>query len=278
MNPEESPFGYRVLAVWSGPLEAVSFRHTDRRRPAWSDDLARRCRRLALRYEQEGRPLLTLEDGSLPPLYRLEEVVTVSPTELVLATSVTDYADFLLTNMDHPEWREEHGDALMADPIGVSAVLRTADGAVIYGRRSGRTHDSPGAYHVLPSGHPHPPETVAEAIGNELVGEVGIELADVVEASVTGVVRSAGTGKPEITMVLSTGLTSDDLWARRADAVERWEFAEVLTLLWEPDSVTGWLRDHTGTCVPPGLAAVALAGRVDFGDAWFEALTADELP
>lgn len=276
MGLEESSFGYRVLAAWSGPLDAVTFRHADRRRAAWSDELAEQCRRLVRRYEREGRPLLTLDDGSLPPLYRLEEVVTASPTALVVATTTTDYADFLLSNVEHPEWRHERGDAAMADPIGVSALLRTADGEVIYGRRSGRTHDSPGAFHVLPSGHPHPPETITEAIENELVGEVGIALTDVIDASVTGVVRAAGTGKPEITMRLTTRLSTDELSGRRADAVERWEFAEVVALRWERETVTRWLRDHSRTCVAPGLAAVALAGRIDFGDAWFEALEVSE--
>lgn len=266
-SPASLPF--EVLTVTRVPLPAVALEHRATRRPGWDDDLEGRRIELVDRHIALGRPLLTLPDGSLPPLYRLDSLETTGH-RLILHTSPTDYAEHLLTNVDHPQWRAERGDDVMADAIGVSGVLRTADGFVLVGRRSGRTHEAPGAFHVIPSGHPHPPQTVAEAIGAELHEELGLHPDRLDEAHVTGVIRALPSGKPEVTTMLTTSLTATEVRAAWEEADERWEFDELVGIPWAPGAVAEWMTDHARSCVAPGLAALALAGRIDFGPDWFD--------
>lgn len=263
---------FDVVAVTNTPLTAVHIEHSTGRRPAWTADLEGRRVALVERHIAEGRPLLTTADGSLPPLYRLDSLTT-EPDRLVLHTSPTDYAEHLLTNVDHPEWRAERGDGVMADAIGVSGVVRTADDRTFVGRRSGRTHEAPGAFHVAPSGHPHPPQTVGESLLAELRDELGLDPGQLDRTVVTGVVRALPGGKPEITALLTTPLAATDVLTSWETAVERWEFDELVPVRWTPDDVGDWLADHAETCVPPGLAALALAGRVEFGAGWFDRLS-----
>jgi hypothetical protein len=261
---------YEVMCTVSLPLSAVSIRHRSIRRASWSDELEHSRRRLVERCERERRPLLTSADGSLLPLYRLDAIAECSESSLVLATSATDYAEYMLTNLEHPEWRTERGAEVMSDPLGVSAVVRTADSVVLVGRRSGRPHDAPGALHVVPSGHPHPPQSVGAALETELRDELGLAMQEISDASITGVLRAQPSGKPEVTARFVATLDSDHVLERWEQAEERWEYEVIETVPWEPDVVADWLVQHIFTCVPPGHGAIALAGRVEFGPDWYE--------
>ena len=59
-------------------------------------------------------------------------------------------------------------------------------------------------------------------------------------------------------------------------AFDRFRIWYILRLVeWDPVKVAAWLRDHIDSCTPPGHAAVALAGRVDFGTTWYASLIDD---
>ena len=270
------PGRYRLVLAVDVPLDRVAVRHHTGRRAAFTGDLERARRHLIARYAREGRPLIADARGVLPELYRLEGIAESAGGGLALTTSATDYAEYLLTNVEHPEWRQERGDHVMSDALGISAVLRARDDVIVVGVRSRRTHEAAGAIHVLPSGHPHPPQSITEAFHSELGDEVGLDPHDLVESRVTGILRAEPSGKPELTARLVTGVDAAEIVRRRSRARERWEFEELRFVEWSPREVTTWLCDNLDSCTPPGHAAVALAGRVDFGSAWFGRLL-DEL-
>jgi 8-oxo-dGTP pyrophosphatase MutT (NUDIX family) len=208
---------------------------------------------------------MTEPDGNLPPLYRLEGH-TLEAEMLVLDTSTTDYAAHLLTNVEHPEWRESRGDAVMADALGVSGLLVTADRRIVIGRRSGRTHEAVGAFHVAPSGHPHPPQTVAQAFHAELEEELGVRPQNVRRSRLTGLIRARPSGKPELTARLDVDLEAELVVERWSSAIEKWEFESLEIVDWTARSVTAWLAQHGPQVVAPGYAAITLAAHADFGE------------
>lgn len=268
---------YRLVLAADVPLDAVAVRHQAARRADFTGDLERRRLELIARYSQEGRPLIVDEHGLLPPLYRLDDITSSTKGALALTTSATDYAEYLLTNVEHPEWRQTREENVMSDALGISAVLRTRDHFIVVGVRSRRTHEAAGSVHVLPSGHPHPPQSIAEAFHAELSEEVGLDPNHLVDARVTGVVRALPSGKPELTARLVAEVDAAEISRRSSRAQERWEYEELRFVRWEPQEITTWLCDQVASCTPPGHAAVALAGRVDFGAAWFARLL-EQLP
>ncbi|XP_048215348.1 uridine diphosphate glucose pyrophosphatase NUDT22 [Perognathus longimembris pacificus] len=83
--------------------------------------------------------------------------------QLLLRLGLTSYRDFLGTNWaSSASWLRQQGaadwgdrQAYLADPLGVGAVLATADDFVVFLRRSGQVAEAPGLVDV-PGGHPEP--------------------------------------------------------------------------------------------------------------------------
>src|SRR5580700_2692465 len=74
---------------------------------------------------------LKLFDG---PMCRLERLVAGKTLELDL--SQTSYRNFWGTNLNNPCLGERYGVSTMANPVGMSCALESADGFLILGRRS----------------------------------------------------------------------------------------------------------------------------------------------
>ena len=97
----------------------------------------------------------------------------------------------------------------MSDALAVCAAVVSADGQVLFGPRSQRIADSPSrpaqaCYHVLPSGHPEPPQGLFEGLLMELQEEADINAEELTEAHLTGLIRALPSGKPELTFLLKT--------------------------------------------------------------------------
>lgn len=88
---------------------------------------------------------------------------------LILKIGLTCYKDYLGTNWScrAAELRQqggaEFGDplALLAQPLGVGAILCTADGQVVLIRRSQKVAEAAGLLDI-PGGHPEPKVTLSE--------------------------------------------------------------------------------------------------------------------
>lgn len=88
---------------------------------------------------------------------------------LTLRLGLTCYKDYLGTNWSckveelRRRGQEEFGDplALLAQPLGVGAVLCTSDGQVVFIRRSQKVAEAGGLLDI-PGGHPEPKVTFKE--------------------------------------------------------------------------------------------------------------------
>ena len=248
------------LSFDDDPSARASFDQQDREGIA--DTVARR--------RAAGQVVLRDGHGNLPPLYRLNRF-GATPHGLRLRLGRTDYGEYLYTNVERPERRRVLGDASMSDALAVCATLVTGDRRVLFGARSPRIADGPRAgagghvprYHVLPSGHPEPPHGLFEGLLKELEEETAVTPAELTASHLTGLIRALPSGKPELTFLLETELTFEEIRARSpADA---WEFTSLESFPWTARDAEAWLRDHREDAVSPGHAAVLLAAEAIFG-------------
>lgn len=100
------------------------------------------------------------------PKFRLHSATLSSSSpepHLLLHLGLTSYRDFLGTNWSssasslRQQGAADWGDkqAYLADPLGVGAALVTADGFLVFLRRSQQVAEAPGLVDV-PGGHPEP--------------------------------------------------------------------------------------------------------------------------
>lgn len=179
-------------------------------------------------------------------------------TLLTLRLGLTCYKDYLGTNwsLRVAELRRlgeaEFGDplALLAQPLGVGAVLCTADGQVVLIRRSQRVAEAGGLLDI-PGGHPEP-KVVCERLGQavceeqisvdmmqqrpvvselfssvcaEIRDEVNVPLSSLGQPVLMGVaLNHTSAGRPSAEFYVSCSLTSDEVrklyWKGGAEAHE----------------------------------------------------------
>ncbi|EGW02849.1 Nucleoside diphosphate-linked moiety X motif 22 [Cricetulus griseus] len=100
------------------------------------------------------------------PKFRLHSAILASSSpqpQLLLNLGLTSYRDFLGTNWSSSaSWLRQQGatdwgekQAYLADPLGVGAILVTADDFLVFLRRSQQVAEAPGMVDV-PGGHPEP--------------------------------------------------------------------------------------------------------------------------
>ncbi|XP_071362943.1 uridine diphosphate glucose pyrophosphatase NUDT22 [Trachinotus anak] len=170
---------------------------------------------------------------------------------LTLRLGLTCYRDYLGTNWSHrvAELRQrgeaELSDplALLAQPLGVGAVLCTGDGQVVLIRRSQRVAEAGGLLDI-PGGHPEPKAVCDEismvtmqrrrgAVVSELFGSVCAEVRDEVNVPLSclgapvlmGVaLNHTSAGRPSAEFYVSCSLTTDEVrqlyWEGGAEAHE----------------------------------------------------------
>jgi hypothetical protein len=211
------------------------------------------------------RPGIHLFDG---PLCRLESF-SVDEAGLHLNLSPNSYKNFIGTNVHHPTWADDYGPQVMANPVGTSVLLRTADSALVGGRRSQAVALYPGCAHpfggTLEPGVDGKPPDLIDEIRRELSEEVALIPSDLSDLRVIGLVEDRQLRQPELTFIATTTLTSQAI-AARLDHAEH-------DALWQiPDNsqaIESALLAHTTTT--PVLAATLLSyGQWQFGDAWLQ--------
>ena len=214
--------------------------------------------------EALARPGAHLFDG---PMCRLERW-RVSPDgrRLTLVLSETSYKPFFGTNMSHPELADRYGAGVMANPVGVSPALETADRFVLLGRRNASVAYYPGRIHPF-AGALEPGDengNVFAAVRRELREELSLGRQDVVEVSCTGLVQEQALRQTELIFRARCSLTRHQV-EQRLDPGEHRGIHAVPTT---PDAVAGAARDPMLT--PVGAAALLLWGKAAFGDEWFD--------
>ena len=193
------------------------------------------------------------------PMCHLERCET-SPDALRLWVSPTSYKPFLgthLTGADVPA-------SALANPLGLSAVLVTSDGWLMLGRRNASVAYYPNRIHPF-AGSLEPGEltNVFEGVLRELDEELGLSERDVADMRCLGLIEDAKLRQPEIIFSVRTTRTRAEIESQ-LDAAEHHAAVAIEAT---PADVEARMRDALMT--PVAVGALALWGRIAFGDAWF---------
>lgn len=203
---------------------------------------------------------VTLFDG---PMCRLERF-DASPERLSLQMSETTYRIFVGTNLRHSHLADRYGPAVLANSVGVSVPLRTADGFLMLGRRNESVIFFPGRLHPIAG-------ALEPCDGNPFVGamrelqeEANLLEADVLELRCLGIVEDHQLRQPELVLRADTPLARADLDAR----MDREEHHELVAIETTGQAFNAALRDPALTTIAAG--ALLLWGRSQWGDDWYQ--------
>src|SRR5215212_4346367 len=154
------------------------------------------------------RPGVHLFDGEMCRLESFEAGVD----ELKLVWSKTSYKDFAGTNMHNPQFAAEHGAAAMANPIGMSAALVSADGFLLMGKRNERVAYYPGRIHPFAGAmEPEDRGDVFWAVERELAEEMAVEMGQIVGMRCVGIAEDRGLAQPELIFYVEVTKTAGEL-------------------------------------------------------------------
>lgn len=268
--PREFGARFEIESEFDLPLGDVRFELRAEFAVAWTRDRLVSLEEVLAREQSGALRLQRDATGRMPVLHRYVRT-DLRSDDASIAVGPTDYAEYLATNVAHPEWRGLHGDAALSDALGISGVLVGQDGRALLARRGASLAVDAGRFHVVPSGHPFAAQTPTEALLDEARGELGLESREISALRCLGVARATGSGKPELICCGRVACTLAELEARpRAEA---WEHDQLFAVEWESRAVLEWLGSHAGNTAAAGLAALAFAGRASFGAAWFAELS-----
>jgi 8-oxo-dGTP pyrophosphatase MutT (NUDIX family) len=211
-------------------------------------------------------PNRTLFDG---PMCRLESW-DFAPGRVSLGMSRTSYKHFWGTNLTHPEYADRFGAGVMANPVGVSPALESADGFLLLGRRNAEVAYYPTRVHPF-AGCLEPGDGTGAgpdlfvAVARELTEELRFTPADIELVRLTGLVEDVRLRQPELIFRVKSRLTRDRIESQLDAAEHRGSVAVRAT----PEDVGRAMADPALT--PVAVASLLLWGKVAFGDAWFAA-------
>lgn len=199
------------------------------------------------------------------PMCRLERAeVTDGGRRLRLSLSHTSYKPFFGTNLRHPELAARFGTDVMANPLGVSPALETADAFLLLGRRNDRVAYYPNRVHPFAGAlEARDGADVFAAVRRELDEELHLSPADVPELRCTGLVEDAALRQPELVFAARSVLTRQEI-ARRLDPTEH---RETVATPAQGQAIAGAIGDPALT--PVAVASLLLWGRLRLGEEWY---------
>jgi 8-oxo-dGTP pyrophosphatase MutT (NUDIX family) len=214
------------------------------------------------------RPGVKLYDG---PISRLERF-RPDGDQLHLELSQTSYRIFVGTNLYHPDLADRFGPEVMANPVGVSTALATADGKLLFGRRNAAVAYYPRRTHPF-AGSLEPRDNcdVFGAARRELREELTLADTDLGELTLLGLVEDRLIRHPELIFSVTTRLGEKELIAQMDQA----EHHDTVAIPADTASVENALHDQSFT--PVGLACLLLWGRRRFGEDWYTRLKPEPL-
>ncbi len=203
-------------------------------------------------------------------LFSLQQA-RLSAGRLDLLLGETDYRELVGTNYALADQCPPPAEMLLADGLAVSGLVMTADGYVVYGRRSGGVHADPGKLHVC-GGHPDPdalvvPEQIVSgrnllftAMRQELQEEFRLSSEALSGLVCRGLIRHGKTLKPELIFDIGTRRTAEEVRELHKAASHRDEHGELFFVPSESDALRGLLEKQHEEFTVPGLAALLFHG------------------
>jgi hypothetical protein len=149
-----------------------------------------------------GRSLqVQLFDG---PMCRLESYEAMGDA-LVLRLSRTSYRTFFGTNMSNPTLAERYGPNVLANPVGLSAALVTADAFLVFGRRNATVAYYPNRVHPFAGAlEPREQLDVFDDVRRELREELALPFDEILDLRCVGLVEDHALRQPELIFTART--------------------------------------------------------------------------
>jgi len=210
------------------------------------------------------KPGVHLFDGGL---CRLEHL-WANRDELGMELSEISYKSFAGTNMHNPQFAAQYGQKAMANPLGISVALISADGFLAMGRRNERVAYYPGRIHPFAGAlEPEDGLDVFKAVERELKEELGLAPIEVRRLICLGMAEDRGLAQPELICYGEAGKTLEELKGG-VDEVEHDAIVpiEAKREVFEREVASAKLY------TPIALATILLCGRERFGREWFDAM------
>jgi 8-oxo-dGTP pyrophosphatase MutT (NUDIX family) len=206
-------------------------------------------------------PGVHLFDG---PMCRMESVDLVDDT-LTLALSPTSYKLFLGTNLHNPQLARKFGRCVMANPLGVSALLETADGFLMLGQRNSSVAYYPDRVHPFAGTlEPRDGADAFAAVYRELKEELALTRDHISDVRCTGLIEDAAILQPELIFTARCDLTRVEVDQHLDPTEHRATWAVPV----QPDAIESAVRDPALT--PVAVGSLLLWGRSRIGSQWFE--------
>jgi hypothetical protein len=132
--------------------------------------------------------------------------------QLHLTFGHTSYKLFLGTNLTHPELADEFGPQVLANPLGLSAVLESSDGYLLLGRRNSNVAYHPNRIHPF-AGSATDGNVFAE-MRRELAEELSLGDADITQMKCIGLAEDRQIRQPELIFHVVSKLTKSQIEQR----------------------------------------------------------------
>jgi 8-oxo-dGTP pyrophosphatase MutT (NUDIX family) len=208
--------------------------------------------------DAQSRPGLNLFEG---PMCRLERFTAGKTLELEL--SPTSYRVFWGTNLNNSWLAPKYGAAALANAVGLSCALESADGFLMLGRRNVSVAYYPSRVHPF-AGALETADVFDEA-RRELNEELGLVGKDIGELVCMAIIEDVSIAQPELVLSAKTFLSRAQLESN-LDAAEHDSLVAI-----EPIRQKVELSLSDPAMTPVALGTILLWGRGHFGPDWFDA-------
>ncbi len=214
------------------------------------------------------RPGVYLFDG---PMCRLESW-QADADRLCLHLSPTSYKIFLGTNMRHPEFADRFGPRVMANPVGVSTALFTADGYLLLGRRNASLAYYPNRVHPFAGSMEPKDADVFATVRRELAEELSFSDGDIAGIRFTGIAEDISLRQPEAILAVESKRSRAEIESR----LDRAEHHSIWSTHATEQGIAAAVANPELT--PIAIAALLLWGRPRLGREWFETVESASAP
>jgi hypothetical protein len=214
-------------------------------------------------------PAALLFDG---PMCRMENF-DAQPDRLQLTISPCTYKSFFGTNMTNPQFAQQFGADVMANPIGLSTALRSSDGSLLLGRRNQNVAYYPGKIHPFAGTlEPHDADVFA-ALRRELREELSLAPADLTDLRCLGIVADNRLKQPELIFAVDSNLSRSEIVSQLDTTEHRSAYSIPATA----DGIDSALAADGDQMTPVAVASLLLWGRLRLGVDWYNAVATPKL-
>jgi hypothetical protein len=192
---------------------------------------------------------------------------------LSLTLGPTNFREFLGSNLMRAHLRYVHGPEVLANPVGVSTAVTTADGFLLLGRRSQKVVFNAGKIHPIggmldPVEAPNLPDPF-DCILQELRTETNVSPDTIDHIVCMGLVRDKRIVQPELVFDARLNIDAATLRRMAAQASDAHEHDNLILLMDYPSSVVTFMETHAEVLTPVATATLLLHGLRHWGSGWF---------